>query len=959
MRKRKWNHFVAGVSAVAMVASLCTTVVPQTVNKVEAATSCQMESLDRGLVAVKSGNGIFLSWRLLGTENYATSFNVYRDGTKIAGPITNSTNYFDASGNTNSTYVVRSVVNGTEVTESDPVKGWSNQYKDVRLNKPANTYLDGTTVTYSANDATVADVDGDGAYEIILKWDPSNAKDNSQSGYTSNVYIDCYELDGTQRWRIDLGKNIRAGAHYTQMAAYDFDGDGKAELALKTADGTVDGKGTVIGNAYADNRNSSGYILSGNEYLTMFNGETGQAMKTINYEPARGNVSDWGDKYGNRVDRFLCGVAYLDGKTPSLIECRGYYAKTVLVAYKWANGNFTKQWTFTADGSQNSAYRGQGAHSLSIADVDNDNFDEIVFGSCVIDHNGKGLYNTNQGHGDALHCGDFDPNHYGQEIFMVHENKASNIESVQMRDARTGTTIWSYKRSKDIGRGLILNAAAEFSPYVCLADNAYDSKGNVIDAGLKYLGENFSMLWDGDLYQEGLDQTTIRKWNSSTKRVDTILTGENVHSCNGTKATPTLSADIFGDWREEVIWATNDDTALRIYTTTDVTSHKLYTLMSDRQYRVAIAWQNVAYNQPPHTSYYIGEDMKTPVQPSMYTVGSYKLKTVGQATNPTATPQNPASDELDGGVFMIRNVNSGLYLDCKNGVAANDTNIQQWGASQPGDWNEWRLEKDANGYYTIYSLLGGGKTYVMDVAGKKTDNGTNVALYTNKGSDNQKFELVKQPDGSYAILTRITGSKSCVEVINAYTNAGANVQQFTYTGHACQRWYLERIATQEPTPSPSVAPSTNPSIAPSAVPSPSVAPSVAPSPSMVPSPSPSTGTSTGIAKALTLDATANSWTGAYTMNVTLANTGTAEIQDWKVELNASEADMNSIWCAQKTVSGTSVILTPESYNAVIGVNGSTTFGYGGNGSVPSKLNYKISYKMNGTWYSYTGADSSF
>ena len=947
MRKRKWNHFVASVSAAAIVASLCTTVVPQTVNKVEAATSYQMESLDRGLVAVKSGNGIFLSWRLLGTENYATSFNVYRDGTKIAGPITNSTNYFDASGNTSSTYVVRSVVNGKEVTESDPTKGWSNQYKDVRLNKPANTYLNGTTVTYSANDATVADVDGDGAYEIILKWDPSNSKDNSQSGYTYNVYIDCYELDGTQRWRIDLGKNIRAGAHYTQMAAYDFDGDGKAELALKTADGTVDGKGNVIGNANADNRNSSGYILSGNEYLTMFNGATGQAMKTINYEPARGNVSDWGDKYGNRVDRFLCGVAYLDGKTPSLIECRGYYAKSVLVAYKWANGNFTKQWTFTADGSHNSAYRGQGAHSLSIADVDNDNFDEIVYGACVIDHNGNGLYNTKQGHGDALHCGDFDPNHNGQEIFMVHENKASNIESVQMRDARTGTTIWSYKRSKDIGRGLILNAAAEFSPYVCLADNAYDSKGNVITAGLKYLGENFSMFWDGDLYQEGLDQTTIRKWNSSTKRVDTVLTGENVHSCNGTKATPALSADIFGDWREEVIWATNDNTALRIYTTTDVTSHKLYTLMSDRQYREAIAWQNVAYNQPPHTSYYIGEDMKTPVQPSMYTVGSYKLKTVGQVSKPTATPQDPASDVLDGGVFMIRNVNSGLYLDCQNGVAANDTNIQQWGASQPGDWNEWRLEKDANGYYTIYSLLGGGKTYVMDVAGKKTDNGTNIALYTNKGSDNQKFELVKQSDGSYALLTRITGSKSCVEVVNAYTNAGANVQQYTYTGHACQRWYLERIKTQEPTPSPSILPS--------------VAPSTAPSikPSVAQSPSPSTGTSTGDTKALTLDATASSWTGAYTMNVTLANAGTTEIQDWKVELNTSEADINSIWCAQKTVSGTSVILIPESYNAVIGVNGSTTFGYGGNGSLPSKLNYKISYKMNGTWYCYTGADSSF
>lgn len=942
MKKR--NHFVASVSAVAMAVSLCATAVPQTSNKVEAAASCQMESLDRGLIAVKSGNGIFLSWRLLGTENYATTFNVYRDGKKIAGPISNSTNYFDASGSTNHSYVVRSIVNGTEVTESDAVKGWENQYKDVKINKPANVYVNGTTVTYAANDSTIADVDGDGAYEIILKWDPSNAKDNSQSGYTSNVYIDCYELDGTQRWRIDLGRNIRAGAHYTQMAAYDFDGDGKAEIALKTSDGTIDGKGTVIGNKNADYRNSSGYILSGNEYLTMFNGETGKAMKTINYEPARGNVSDWGDKYGNRVDRFLCGVAYLDGKTPSLIECRGYYEKSMIVAYKWANGNFTKQWTFKADSSQNSSYRGQGAHSLSVADVDNDGFDEIVYGSAVIDHNGKGLYSTGQGHGDALHCGDFDPGRNGLEIFMVHENKASNIESVQMRDARTGSTIWSYRRSKDIGRGLILNAAKEYAPYICLADNAYDSKGTIIDGSLKYLGQNFSMLWDGDLYQEGLDQTTIRKWNSNTKKVDTVLAGSNVHSCNGTKATPTLSADILGDWREEVIWPTSDDTALRIYTTTNVTNHKLYTLMSDRQYREAIAWQNVAYNQPPHTSYYIGEDMRTPVQPAIYTVGSYKLKSVGQATNPT--PSVPADSELEEGVYMVRNVNSGLYLDVANGTAANDANIQQWGASsEPGSYNSWRIVKDANGYYTFYSLVGDGKTYVMDVYGRKTDDGTNIALYAYKGSDNQKFELKKQSDGSYAILTKITGSNSCVEVVNAYTNAGANVQQWPYTGHACQRWYLEKVETNKETPSPSIEPSVVPSI------KPSVVPSVMPSSNIEPSPVSS--------RELILDATANSWSGGYNMDITLSNIGTSKIEDWRIELNAAQAAVTSIWCAKSEIAGTSVVITPESYNAEIGLNGSVSFGYCGNGSLPSGLIYKISYKVNGAWNTYTATDSSF
>lgn len=951
MKKRNFNRFIAGFGAVAMAASLCTIAIPQTSKKAEAATACQMESLDRGLVAVKSNNGIFLSWRLLGTENYSTAFHVYRDGVKVAGPITNSTNYFDASGTTSSSYKVRSVVNGTEVTESDAVKGWGNPYKDIRLNKPANTYLDGATVTYAANDATVADVDGDGAYEIILKWDPSNAKDNSQSGNTSNVYIDCYELDGTQRWRIDLGRNIRAGAHYTQMAAYDFDGDGKAEIALKTADGTVDGRGTVIGNGSINNRNSGGYILTGNEYLTMFNGETGKAMKTINYEPARGNVSDWGDNYGNRVDRFLCGVAYLDGKTPSLIECRGYYAKTMLVAYKWSNGNFTKQWTFTADGSQNSAYRGEGSHSLSVADVDNDGYDEIIYGAAVIDHNGRGLYTTGQGHGDALHCGDFDPNRSGLEIFMVHENKSANIESVQMRDARTGSTIWSYKRQKDIGRGLILNAGADFKPYVCLADNAYDNKGNVINSALKGLGQNFSMLWDADLYQEGLDQTTVRKWNSSAKRVDTILTGANVHSCNGTKATPTLSADIFGDWREEVIWPTSDDTALRIYTATDVTSHKLYTLMSDRQYREAIAWQNVAYNQPPHTSYYIGEDMRTPEKPAMYTVGSYKLNTIGQTSDPVQEPsQEPVTSGLTDGVYMIRNVNSGLYLDVNNGVAANDTNIQQWGASMAGNYNSWRIVKDSQGYYTFYSLVGDGNTYVMDVAGRKTANGTNVALYAAKDSDNQKYDLVQQADGSYAILTKITGSASCVEVVNAYTNSGANVQQFTFTGHPCQKWYFEKIESTQPSQTPSAEPSKAPSQAPSQEPS--------KAPSTAPSAEPSKEVTVPAGKDLVFDASASSWTGGYNMSISMKNAGNSEIQDWKVELNTSEADISSIWCVKKNVSGTTVVITPESYNANIPANGAITFGYGGNGSLPSSLNYTISYKVNGTWHSYQGADSA-
>lgn len=941
MRKNKLYRLTACVGAAAMVAGLLVgTPIIRNVNQTaKAAVQYQMESLDRGLVAVKSNGGIFLSWRLLGTEAYSTSFNVYRNGTKIAGPITSSTNYLDVSGSTSSSYTVRSVLNGKEVTESDVVKPWTHQYLDVKINKPENTTLNGSTITYSANDATVADVDGDGAYEIILKWDPSNSKDNSQSGYTSNVYIDCYEFDGTQKWRIDLGKNIRAGAHYTQMAAYDFDGDGKAELALKTADGTVDGAGNIIGNKSADYRNSSGYILSGPEYLTMFNGETGKAMTTINYSPARGSVSDWGDKYGNRVDRFLCGVAYLDGKTPSLIECRGYYAKSCLTAYQYKDGKLTQQWAFVADGSHNSSYRAQGAHALSIADVDNDGFDEIVYGSAVIDHNGTGLYTTGQGHGDALHCGDFDPNHAGQEIFMVHENKSSSIESVQMRDAKTGKTLWSHKRSADVGRGLIINAGVDFKPYVCLADKAYDGKGNEITGTLKYLGENFSMLWDADLYQEGLDNVSIRKWNSSTKKVDTILSDSNVHSNNSTKATPSLSGDILGDWREEVIWPTSDNSALRIYTTDDVTTHKLYTLVADRQYREALAWQNVAYNQPPHTSYYISEDMPTPTQPSFYTAGSYKLNSVNSAVTATKAPTAPSTVEapVADGMYMIKNVNSNIYMDVAGGKAAPGTNIQQWGENGPASYNTFKLVKGSDGYYTIYSLVGDGNTYVIDVNGKKADNGANVSIYTSNNQDNQRFQLKKLSDGSYAILTKISGTKSCVEVADGAANAGANVQQYTYNGLSCQKWYLEKVNTTTPSPSPST---------PAATVTPPVQPSVQPT------------QSTEAGKALTLDASGDGWSGGYNMNVTLTNTSSDAITDWKVTFNTSQVAITSAWCAKSVTSGTSIVLTPEDYNAAIAAGGNTSFGFGGSGDKPSYIYYTISYEMNGTWYSYSGTDIS-
>lgn len=586
-----------------------------------AAGARQMEFLDRGVVAVKTGTGVFVSWRLLGTEGSNVSFNVYRDGTKVnATPITNSTNLQDASGTSSSKYTVRAVVSGTEQAASAAASVWGNNYLSVPLSVPAGgTTPDGVAYTYSANDASAGDVDGDGEYELVVKWDPSNSKDNSQSGYTGEVFIDAYKLNGTRLWRISLGKNIRAGAHYTQFMVYDLDGDGKAEVAMKTADGTKDGTGVVIGDASKDYRNSSGYVLSGPEFLTIFNGQTGKALSTVNYEPARGNVSDWGDNYGNRVDRFLAAIAYLDGERPSLVMARGYYTRTVLVAYSWRDGQLTKQWTFDSNTSGNSGYAGQGNHNLSVADVDGDGKDEIVYGAMAVDDNGKGLYTTGLHHGDAMHLSDLAPDREGLEVFQVHET-ASNA-GVEFRDARTGQLIWGIPTTKDIGRGMAADIDPRYKGAEVWADGGlYTAKGQKMGTTLPS-STNFGIWWDGDLLRELLDSNRIDKWDYTNSKTVNLLTASGVSSNNGTKSTPNLQADLFGDWREEVVWRTNDSSALRIYTTTTVTDKRIYTLMHDPVYRLGVAWQNVAYNQPPHTGFYLGDGMITPPVPNIRYAG--------------------------------------------------------------------------------------------------------------------------------------------------------------------------------------------------------------------------------------------------------------------------------------------------------------------------------------------------
>ncbi len=627
----------------------------------------QVENLDRGIVAIRrSTTQAYVSWRLLASDPQNVSFNVYRSANGAAAvklntsPITTTTDYTDSTANfaVSNTYHVRAVINGVEQAASPVFTILPNAPVSLFLNVPlqipaGGTTPSGETYTYEANDASVGDVDGDGQYEIILKWQPTNAKDNSQSGYTGNTYVDAYKLNGTRLWRIDLGVNIRAGAHYTQMIVYDLDGDNKAEVVLKTAEGTVDGVGTVIGNAAADYRNTSGYILSGPEYLTVFNGQTGAIIHSLPFRPTRGSVSSWGDSYGNRVDRFQATIAYLDGIHPSIVWGRGYAgpqsgfsARNEVAAFDYVNGQLQNRWLLQAvSNGVNSGYVGQSAHSITVGDLDGDGKDEVITGASAIDDNGTILYNTGLGHGDALHLSDQDPTRPGLELFMPHENTGGNGHiGSSLRDARTGqilhgvTVVQNTDGSwPDIGRAV----AADIDPnspgyehWALLNDpvlgtrQIYAADGTPLYAAPSNMFVNFLVWWDADVSRELLDGTTISDWNNpgrSNFDLDPATSGTqsapNASSNNGTKSTPALVADILGDWREEVIWRRSDNTALQIFTTGISATSRLTTLMHDTQYRQAIAWQNSGYNQPPHPSFNIGGGMLPEPKKFVYFAG--------------------------------------------------------------------------------------------------------------------------------------------------------------------------------------------------------------------------------------------------------------------------------------------------------------------------------------------------
>lgn len=693
----------------------------------------QMEHLDRGIVALSAstGTGNFVSWRFLGTDDEAnTRFDLLRDEMPIAENLY-ATNYVDAKGSKTSSYRVITKVNGEPVDTSAAVTAWGAPYKTLKLDRPATGVQKGT---YSPNDCSVGDVDGDGEYEIIVKWDPSNSKDNSQGGITDNVFIDCYKLDGTKLWRIDLGRNIRAGAHYTQFMVYDFDGDGKAEMICKTGPGSIDGQGNYVNQAATDEsiksvsgtalyRSTDGRITGGQEWLTVFRGETGEAVHTVFYNPnrnmtyggaANGSVN-WGDvdgkndtgSYGNRGERFLAAVAYLDGpdKNPSGIFCRGYYGYAFIWAVDFDGQQLKQKWfsahksktsytltTYDADGngtnknfsnckptsgSGSGTMFANGNHNMSVADVDGDGCDEIIWGSAALNNDGTLLYGTGYGHGDAIHLADHCPDRPGLEMFEIHEEVGAT--SWDLHDAATGEILLKGKKpTDDNGRGIAgqFDANTRGSLLWSSQDNVARSAVTGEQVSTKTGSSNFRIYWDADLQDELLDGNKIDKWYSSgSTNVKTLSGGPN-STCNGSKNTPNLQADIFGDWREEVILHNGAD-QIAIYSSNIETGYRMPTLMHDHTYRMGIAWQNTAYNQPPHLGYYLPDAFLPPHllekefivkqgEPFEFVIDSRYIKTIRikSSVAPDGTEKNSAVPE-----GMTRNFDSTSKILTLNGTA--------------------------------------------------------------------------------------------------------------------------------------------------------------------------------------------------------------------------------------------------------------------------------------------------
>ena len=756
----------AAILIAAVLASASGGVMPLPANAAYGSGQYTAEALDRGVCAINTGKGMMVSWRFLADDSDRTEFRLYRDDTLIyTSKPGMATSFLDAGGSAASKYRVDSYVND-QLTGSDNCTMTSGtSYFDIALDIPrGGTTPAGENYGYTANDCSVGDVDGDGIYEIFLKWDPTNAHDNSQSGYTGNAYIDCYRLTGEKLWRIDLGRNIRAGAHYTQFLVADFDGDGKCEMTCKTADGTVDAAGKVVGDGSKDYRNSGGYILAGPEYYSLFDGATGKLLDTVSYEYPRGTVAKatWGDDYGNRCDRFLGTVAYLDGVHPSAVSFRGYYTRMTAVAYDVVNKKLVKRWGYDS-GFAATSYTGygNGNHNCMPADVDGDGKDEILVGAVAFDDNGKVLWSTNLGHGDAMHLSDFVPEHPGQEFWVCHEHEPWGVSLI---DAATGKILVHENRRKDTGRCCAGNVWAgnpggEF--WGSYSEAVFNGAGETLNMSCPSM--NFLIWWDGDLERELLDNIGITKVNLDGS-ISEIFSAAGCASCNGTKATPNLSADIFGDWREELILHTEDSKYLRIFCTPHETQYRITTLMHDMQYRAQVASEQNCYNQPPHPSFYLGSDQPLPDRPAVTINGQ-----LTGSSDPAVMDTTKA--------YRLRNANSTLCLS----TAADGSVIQAKDSLDAR--NIWHFVESSEFGYQLVNAAGETLSVHAD--------GTVSAMPSDDPAEQDM--VLWRTAGGFLIRPAILESDTVVEVGSASTDAGAAVQTWEKNGHKCQAWTLETL----------------------------------------------------------------------------------------------------------------------------------------------------------------------
>ncbi|MFS0724669.1 S-layer homology domain-containing protein [Paenibacillus sp. 1P07SE] len=692
-----------------------------------------MEWLDRGVVAIpeNSGQGILVTWRLLASEyRQGLTFDVYRNGEKVnAAPIA-KLNYIDADGEAGDSYVVETVSTGAR---SKPAEAWAHNYVDIPLQRPADrpnpALAYGATasaepITYTANDMSVADVDGDGQYEILVKWYPSQAQDPGLTNrHTGETIFDLYTLEGELLWRINLGINIVSSAHHSAFNFYDLDQNGKAEFAVKTADGTrgylpradgtiddlTDEPAWVLGNRDAVwvgglqnpangnqiNNTALGRVASGPETFTVFDGATGEPLDTVPYFAPYNITPNWGDNNNNRSDRFNGAVAYMPKHGvpgaepyPTVIEVRGHYGPHFVAAYQWLDGEIEEVWTFAlADWNAGS---NQGNHNLKVADVDHDGYSEVVLGPITLDQDGTIVWSGNgtrgtiaAGHGDALHVGAMVPGSDEIYVFQPHEYGPPN--NVTLVRGSTGEPVWTYSANVgDVGRGVAANVTPlpGFEMWAIQTPMYNMVSGEMITADVGGIGQankapvNFILYWDGDLLSEffdGPDNYNSTEAPSITKFQYDVVTGESeletlqtltgTYSNNGTKANPGLIADIFGDWRDEVLVRTSDNNALRIYTTDISTAHVIYTLMHDPTYRMAVNLQNSMYNQPAHPGFYLGEDIREDVQamqlpvPNLYYTGNSTLSAA------TATYYTNAPADITVTAILNGNTLTGIRKD--------------------------------------------------------------------------------------------------------------------------------------------------------------------------------------------------------------------------------------------------------------------------------------------------------